>query len=341
MKVSVVMAARNAAGTIAASLRSLQRQTLQDWECLVVNDASSDATAATAAQFSAQDARIQVLAATSGKTGVVAARNLACQVARGTAVAILDADDLAHRDRLAEQWRQFNRQGGGVVSCFPRYFPRNSLGPGMLRYEAWLRRQSTGAALLRARYIEMPYAHSSLLLERRLGDRLAWYNAQAGPEDYEFALRLAASGAMHGVVPRVLLGWRMRQDSASRTQEEYSLAAFMRCRAQALSRDYLGQDRAWILWGHGATGKALRIALAAVGQRPKAILEVDPRKIGHSIEGIPVLDAQEWLASQARLAQPDDPQLIISVAGSSARRAMREALAPTGRVEGEGFVFAA
>jgi hypothetical protein len=189
--------------------------------------------------------------------------------------------------------------------------------------------------LLRARYIEMPYAHSSLLLERSLGDRLGWYRDQSGPEDYEFALLLAASGAPHGVAPRVLLAWRLRADSASRTLAHYSLAAFMRCRAEALSRDFLGRQDAWILWGHGSTGKALRLALAQFGQRPQAILEVDPRKIDQAVEGIPVLDAQAWLAA------PGPEKLIISVAGSTARKAMRVALVPTQKVEGEGFIFAA
>lgn len=334
-RVSVVMAARNAESTIGVALRSLQRQILQNWECLVVDDASSDSTARVAAELAAHDSRIRCLSTSSDHAGVVAARNRGAQAARGAAVAILDADDWAHRERLALQWSQFERQGGGVVSCFPRYFPRGGVGPGMLRYEAWLRRQSSGSQVLRARYIEMPYAHSSLMLERSLGERLAWYREQPGPEDYEFALRLAASGATHGVVPRVLLGWRLRADSASRTQERYSLTAFMHCRAEALARDYLGVHPDWILWGHGATGKALRQELQEFARRPCAILEVDPRKIGQTIEGIPVLDAQSWLA------KPSPEKLIISVAGSKARQTMREALASTGRVEGEGFIFAA
>lgn len=334
-RVSVIMAARNASETIEPALRSLLRQTLQDWECLLVDDSSSDATAEIARRYARADPRIRVLENPAEQQGVVAARNLAATAARGTAIAILDADDWAHRDRLALQWQQLELQGGGVVSCFPRYFPRRALGPGMLRYEAWLRRQSSGTRVLRARYIEMPYAHSSLLIERSLGDRLAWYRDQSGPEDYEFALRLAASGAPHGVVKRVLLGWRLRAESASRTQARYSLAAFMHCRAEALARDFLSKQDAWTLWGHGATGKALRLALAQLDQRPRAILEVDPRKIGQAIEGVPVLDAQGWLA------QPGSEKLIISVAGSSARQSMRKALAATGKVEGEGFIFAA
>jgi glycosyltransferase involved in cell wall biosynthesis len=102
-RVSVVMAARNAEATIKASLRSLQRQTLQDWECLLVDDDSSDATVALAAELAAQDSRIRLLPAAQAQAGVVAACNRGARLARAPTVAILDADDLAHRKRLALQ----------------------------------------------------------------------------------------------------------------------------------------------------------------------------------------------------------------------------------------------
>lgn len=333
-RVSVLMAARNAAATIEASLRSLQRQTLRDWECLVVNDGSADATAAQVEAVARTDERVRLLRAQG--SGVVAARNQAAAAARGQAVAILDADDLAHRQRLARQWQQLERQGGGVVTCHARYFRHEDIGPGLRRYQQWLRRQDDGAALRRARFIEMPYAHSSLMLARRLGGELGWYQDHGWPEDFDFSLRLAASDAPHGVVPHPLVAWRVRADSASRTDDRYSLSAFMRCRAAALARDYLHADRAWLLWGHGETGKALRQELATLGRAPRAILEVDPRKVGHRIDGIPVRDALAWLAERDA-----EPALVISVAGAQARAQIREALAPTGRVEGEGFFFAA
>ena len=333
-RVSVLMAARDAAGTIEASLRSLQRQSLSDWEVLVVDDGSQDDTASRVQALVTQDPRIRLLR-TSAK-GVVAARNLAAEEARGEAVAILDADDLAHRLRLQLQWDQLQRQGGGVVSCFARYFRSEAVGPGLERYQQWLRRQDDGAAVQRARFIEMPYAHSALMLSYGLGESVGWYQDYGWPEDYDLALRLAASGSSHGVVPRILVAWRVREGSASRTEPRYSLSAFTRCRAAALARDYLTAENPWLLWGHGATGKALRQALASHGYSPTAILEVDSRKIGQRIEGIPVINALSWLNEDDA-----DHQLVVSVSGSIARQKIRESLASTGRIEGEGFFFAA
>jgi glycosyltransferase involved in cell wall biosynthesis len=328
------MAARDAADTIQPALRSLQRQSMGDWECLVVDDGSTDATAAQVESLARTDARVRLLGQEA--TGVVAARNLAAAQASAPYVAILDADDVAHRRRLELQLAQATQQGGGVVVCHARYFRQADVGPGLQRYQDWLRRQHDGEALRRARYIEMPYAHSALLVERRWGDEVGWYQDHGWPEDFDFSLRLAASEAPHGVVPRPLVGWRVRAGSLSRSDPRYSLEAFTRCRAAALRRDFLHPGEPWWLWGHGDTGKALRRALAAEGRQPEAIVEVDPRKIGQRPDGIEVLDARQWI-----LQPRTEGRLVISVAGASARRQIREALAPTGLVEGEGFVFAA
>ena len=88
--VSIIMAARNMAPWIGDSLRSVRAQTLEDWECLVVDDGSGDATAEIARAFN--DSRIRVLP--QACRGVSAARNRGLAEAGGKYVAFLDADDI-------------------------------------------------------------------------------------------------------------------------------------------------------------------------------------------------------------------------------------------------------
>jgi glycosyltransferase involved in cell wall biosynthesis len=84
------MAARNMAPWIGDSLRSVRAQTLKNWECLIVDDGSDDATAELARAFN--DPGIRVLQQT--RRGVSAARNRGLAEARGKYVAFLDADDI-------------------------------------------------------------------------------------------------------------------------------------------------------------------------------------------------------------------------------------------------------
>lgn len=97
--VSVIIPARNAARTLAATLESVSRQTVQDWEALVIDDGSTDGTAELARHAAQQDSRIQLLR--SFGRGVSAARNLGISMARARVIAFLDADDLWLPDKLA------------------------------------------------------------------------------------------------------------------------------------------------------------------------------------------------------------------------------------------------
>ncbi|MES2492654.1 MAG: glycosyltransferase [Pseudomonadota bacterium] len=98
--ISVVMPARNAELTIEQALHSLQAQTHADWEALVIDDGSTDTTAATVARLARGDTRITAI---SGRgEGVAAARNIGIVAARGQWLAFLDADDWLDPDFMTK-----------------------------------------------------------------------------------------------------------------------------------------------------------------------------------------------------------------------------------------------
>ena len=99
--VSVIVPAYNAAAWIDMTLRSVRAQTHSNLEIIVVDDGSTDATAAVVESHVAEDPRITLLRTKNG--GVAAARNLALTAAKGRYFAPVDADDLWHRDKIALQ----------------------------------------------------------------------------------------------------------------------------------------------------------------------------------------------------------------------------------------------
>lgn len=100
--VSIVMPAYNAARTLAESVESVVNQTYGDWELLIVNDGSTDATAALAAEWQQRDVRI-ILVDLSKNGGLPNARNEGIRHARGEYIAFLDSDDLWQADKLQVQ----------------------------------------------------------------------------------------------------------------------------------------------------------------------------------------------------------------------------------------------
>ncbi|MFH1679559.1 MAG: glycosyltransferase [Candidatus Eisenbacteria bacterium] len=89
--VSVIIPSRSAAATLAETIKSLHVQTVGDWEAIVVENGSTDGTAAAAEALASKDPRIRVLR--SRAEGPGAARNEGLRAARGEWVLFLDADD--------------------------------------------------------------------------------------------------------------------------------------------------------------------------------------------------------------------------------------------------------
>lgn len=100
MKVSVVIPCFNGAAFVEKAVRSVLAQSHADLECIVVDDASTDASPLVLKRLAAADPRVVVLTQRSNG-GASRARNLGLDAATGDFVTVLDADDLYQPDRLA------------------------------------------------------------------------------------------------------------------------------------------------------------------------------------------------------------------------------------------------
>ncbi|MBP5791053.1 MAG: glycosyltransferase family 2 protein [Kiritimatiellae bacterium] len=99
MKISIVMPVFNGAAHVSGALESLLGQDFKDWEAVIVDDGSTDATASVVEGYAARDGRIRLVRQKNG--GVSVARNRGIDEARGEWVAWLDADDLYVPDALS------------------------------------------------------------------------------------------------------------------------------------------------------------------------------------------------------------------------------------------------
>ena len=91
--VTVVVACRNEASFLVDCLESVRRQTFSDWECIVVDDGSSDESLKIAHRLAESEPRFRVVRHATN-SGLPAARNTGLRLARGEYVALLDADDM-------------------------------------------------------------------------------------------------------------------------------------------------------------------------------------------------------------------------------------------------------
>ena len=177
-RISIIIPAFNAAETLGYAVRGLLAQTLQNIEIIIVNDASTDATEATARALADSDERIKYVHLDTN-VGVNRARNEGLAVATGDYITVHDSDDWSHPRKLAIQIRDLeaNPEAVGGISYWTR------VGPEM--YFVWGYRPQPS-------FIEVN--GSSLLVPRAVMEKLGGWLPDRDSGDTEFIMRLQLLG---------------------------------------------------------------------------------------------------------------------------------------------------
>ena len=323
--VSILMPVRNEELFLPMALRSLRAQTLKDWELVVVDDGSTDNTPAVLAQAASGDPRIRVL--NSFGQGLVPALNCGLASCRARLVARMDGDDIAHPSRLAEQAAFLTAHDTiGLVACSFRHFPRNKVGIGMIGYEQWQNQLVTHESIMADFFVESPFVHPSVMFRRQTVEAVGGYRDMGWAEDYDLWLRLASAGTSFARLPRTLFFWRERPERATRTCAAYSREAFRLCKLHHLMNGFLKGEREVILAGAGLEGRAWYRMLRDVGIRVSCWLDIDPRKVGRTLHGAPVLAADQVTSAGLKM--------LMTVGARGARNVVRQSSFQAGFREG-------
>ena len=331
--VSVLLPVRDAAAYLPECIQSLRSQTFEDFEVLAVDDGSTDLSADILLQWAREDPRVVVTVQPA--LGIPAALEAARSRARGRYLARMDADDIAGVTRFEEQ-RALLESDAELAACGAgvRYFPRDVLRDGGLRYETWLNGMRSPADVERNLFVECPLAHPTFFLRSSAVSGVGGYADRGWPEDYDLLMRLWKSGAALGVVPRMLLHWRERDDRASRASEAYSPAAFRRCKVHYLLSTLARDREGLVVWGAGQLGKSFALEVQRQGGSVRAFVDLDDRKIGQSIHGATVIPP-------SRVNEYRDAYSVAAVGQVGARDEIRSALQEAGWREVSEFIAVA
>lgn len=256
--VSILLAVHNGGRFIAEAIRSVQGQTYESWELVIVDNGSTDDTVAICAAMSAEDARIRCYSiAVKNKN---AAYNEAFRKSRGAYVCYFAADDMLPRDSLAERVSVLKDLGDDAfstcclqtVSADAKYdgvvFPRDRGRPN--------------------------YAGGSMLFPRTLADRVFPLPEGQPNEDTWTLLHLQAFGVTHHV-PKPLYLYRIHANNSygyGLSFEQKRGKYLERMRAYALFREKFAGHSFPLLEKH--VGPFLRGLEAATKQNVFGVLAV-------------------------------------------------------------------
>ncbi|HEY8994329.1 MAG TPA: glycosyltransferase, partial [Lacunisphaera sp.] len=350
--ISVILPVRNAIATIARAVASVQRQTLGAWELVVVDDGSTDGTREWLHEAARGEPRLRLIEQRA--LGLVAALNTGLAAARGELIARLDADDECHPERFAAQAEFLMAQPAiGLVSSLVGFGGDETANAGYALHVGWLNSLVTPEQIALNRFVESPLAHPSVMFRRELVERHGGYRAGDFPEDYELWLRWLDAGVNMAKVPRELLIWHDTPGRLSRTDPRYEPDAFFRVKAGYVARwlaKNAGRDHSiasvaepgakvprpqeiWI-WGAGRQTRKRAALLAPHGVSIAGYIDVDVKKIGQRVGGLPVIGPEE-------LPPPGRIFVLGYVSKRGAREYNQAELARRGYVEGRDYLMCA
>jgi glycosyltransferase involved in cell wall biosynthesis len=328
--VSVLMPCYNAANTLPVALESISQQTFTNFQVVLVNDGSTDATQELLKNWAARDARFQLL--NQAHQGIVGALHNGLGSCRADYIARMDADDRAHPERFARQVAFLDQHPEiALVASRVQGYPQEELRAGFTIYLEWQNALLHDEDIRREIFVESPLAHPSVMMRREQLENVGGYQDHGWPEDYDLWLRFYLSGKRFAKLPQVLLDWREHPDRLTRQDSRYSLENFLRVKAHYLVRGPLKGKNSVLIWGAGMVGRRLSKHLIRQGAPLTAFVDVDPDKIGRTRRGLPILSSEDlpgwWNKSP-------NPVVLAAVGARGARTLIRQHLTESGLQEG-------
>ncbi|MBF2708234.1 glycosyltransferase family 2 protein [Flavobacterium soyangense] len=115
--VSIIIPSFNREGLLSEALDSVLGQTYANWECIVIDDRSTDGTNTFLREYSKKDGRFIIISKPEEfRRGASVSRNLGLQIARGEYIQFLDSDDILSDDKLEKQIYTLKNEDKKVIS---------------------------------------------------------------------------------------------------------------------------------------------------------------------------------------------------------------------------------
>lgn len=214
--VSVIMSVHNGERHVGEAIQSILCQSFLNYECIIIDDASTDATPDILLQF--KDPRLSVIR-NSRNLGLTASLNVGIQASRGKYIARMDADDLSVPHRFARQV-EYLENNPEIAVVGSSYYTMDELGVVTGITDVLDRPELIQRELLRQNW----FGHGSVMMRKSCLEEIGGYDERfIYAQDYDLFLRLSERYKLANVT-EPLYCWRESPHGISaskRAQQDY------------------------------------------------------------------------------------------------------------------------
>lgn len=224
--ISIIIPLYNAARFIAETLQSVQAQTYTDWECLVIDDGSTDNGAEIVQRIAQADMRIRYVY--QSNAGPSAARNHGLRLAKGDYIQFLDADDWFPPQRFENMLAAYARTEENVI-----LYSGLCLGAedDIHQHMPYSAHTNVGDIDFKRMYggfgREFSFIPGAILFPAAYLKHVQWNEAMRASEDWDYYLQLTQQGYTFRNLPEELFVYRLVGGGLSHNYEAVARANYM------------------------------------------------------------------------------------------------------------------
>jgi len=228
--ISVVMPAYNVQKYIGLAIESILKQTFNNFELIIINDASTDKTLDTIKSYLKKDSRIKIVNSKE-RLNIARALNQGITLAKSDIIARMDADDIALSDRFERQYAAINASGN-IAVVGANVIIIDEAGNEIAKRDYPISSPKLKACLFRY----SPFAHPVVMFRKHMFREVGGYNPAFSPtEDLDLWFRLGRRYEFVSI-PEPLLKYRLFKTSSShQALKELELLVFQ-IRIKALTK---------------------------------------------------------------------------------------------------------
>ncbi len=282
-KITVILPFYNADKTLDRAISSIAEQNEKDFECILIDNNSTDNGNTIATEWIKKDNRFKLIE--EKQQGVMFASNAGSMIANGKYISRMDADDWAYPHRLKCKSQFLDKHlEYGVVAGLVEHIGHKEETKGLARYVDWNNSIQSYSDIIKKQFIESPIINPSAMWRKEVANKYGMYQSGGFPEDYEMWLRWLSKGVKMCKVPEVVLKWHDSDTRLTRTHKRYSDKAFYAIKTKYLAlwlRKYNPFHPYVGIWGASKISRRRAKLLEPYGIKPQVYIDT---KKGRQIE---------------------------------------------------------